>query len=161
MSRRQLARPGLSYIEANSGRLVTETAEVLDVKAEIRSRWPSLDCYFDTEERKFVVTQKVPEEGTLVEKFVLSRPYCGDRLLEDIEKANPESRHFVDPIEAVDKHNAEVEAKQDAEFADKVGDFGERLIHGLRKDGFYNHENLERRGNPQLRKRAINAGQRT
>jgi hypothetical protein len=158
MSRRQLARPGLSYFDANSGRLVTESAELLDVKAEIRKRWPSLDCYFDTEEQVFVVTQKVNEDGTDVEKFVLSRPYCGDKILEDIEKANPESPYFVDPEVAVDKHNEKVEAERDAELADKTGDFGERFIHALKKDGFYNHENIERVGRPHLRKKAINAG---
>lgn len=137
-SRRQLARPGLTYLEANSGRLITETAEILDLKAEIRSRWPNLDVYFDQEERLFIVTQTV--DG--LEKFVMSRPYCNDKLLMDIAKCDPANPNYVDPIEAVDAHNAKIERAQEYELEQISGDFGERLIHALKKDGFYNHEDI-------------------
>lgn len=138
VSGRQLARPGLSYLEANSGRLVTETAELLDMKAQIRSRWPSLDVYFDHYERKFIVTQMC--DG--VEKFVLSRPYCGDRILADIAKCDPSNPSYRDPIEEVDKYNEKVERERDRELEEIAGDFGERFLHALKKDGLLDHEDI-------------------
>jgi hypothetical protein len=164
MSRRRLARPGLSYFEANSGRLITETAEVLDAKAEIRKRWPNLDVYFDHETNEYVVVQKITEQGVEVERAFLNRPYCGQRLMDEITKADPTSSHFVDPEQAVDDHNAKVERERDRELEEISGEFGERLQHALKKDGFMDHEDIyggrrvKRRG---LRKQAINVGQRS
>lgn len=164
MERRRLARPGLSYVDANAGRLVTETAELLDMKAEIRKRWPNLSVYFDDHTQEFVVVQKIMEDGCEVERAFMNRPYCGTQLLEDIAKADPTSPYFVDPEKAVDDHNAQVERERDRELAEISGEFGERLQHALKKDGFMDHEDIyggrrvKRRG---LGKRAINAGQRT
>ena len=157
MSRRNIARPGLSYFDANQGRLITEHPEVLEMKARIRERWPSLNVYFDHVQEEFVVTQI--HEG--VEKFVLARPYCDERLAYDISKTDPDHRNFIDPLKAVDDHNASVERDRDRKLADDVGDFGERFIHALKKDGFYDHEHISHRGKPNLRKRAVNAGVRT
>lgn len=162
--RRRLARPGLTYFEANSGRLVTETAELLDAKAMIRERWPNLDVYFDHYERMFVVVQKVwdPETQCHIERAFMTRPYCGDKLFEEIEKANPESPYFVDPEDAIDKHNAGVERDRDREVEDIAGDFGERLIHALKKDGFMDHENIfGAPARPQLAQRALRDSRRT
>lgn len=139
MSKRRLARPGLSYIEANSGRLVTESAQLLEMKAQIRERWPSLDVVFDHVDQKFLVIQKM-EDGS--EHMFMARPYCDNRLIGDIAKCDPTSHHFVDPIEAVDKHNESIERERDRELEEISGDFGERFMHALKKDGFYDHEDI-------------------
>jgi hypothetical protein len=139
MSRRRLARPGLSYIEANSGRLVTESAELIEMKGRIRERWPNLDVVFDHEDRQFLVIQKL-EDGS--EHMFLCRPYCDERLMMDIAKADPTNRNYVDPIDAVDKHNESIERDRDRELEEVAGDFGERFIHALKKDGFYDHEDI-------------------
>lgn len=156
--RRQLARPGLSYYDANEGRLVTETAELVDMKARIRSRWPNLTIYFDKHQNEFVVTQLSIVDG--VERFVLARPYCDDRILLDIAKTDPDHRQYVDPEKAIDDHNASVERERDREIEEIAGDAGEKLIHALKKDGFYNHESIDLKPKPHLAKRSINAGQR-
>jgi len=161
--RRRLARPGLTYVEANSGRLVTETAELLDAKAEIRERWPDLDVYFDHFERVFVVVQKVwsPEHQCHIERAFMSRPYCGDKLIEDIIKADPTSSHFVDPEKAVDDHNAKIERDREREVEDIAGDFGERLIHALKKDGYMDHEDISGVPvRPELAQRALRDSRR-
>lgn len=139
MSRRRLARPGLSYFDANSGRLVTESAELLDMKAKIRERWPDLDIFFDHEDRVFVVVQKC-EDG--VERLALQRPYCDDRLLMDIAKADPTNRNYVDAEKAVDDHNASVERDQDRQLEEIAGEAGERLAHAFKKDGLLDHEDI-------------------
>ncbi len=157
-TRRKLARPGLSYFDANSGRLVTETAEVLDMKAKIRASWPNLDVAFDDVDKKFIVIQHC-EDG--VERCFMVRDYCDDRLMMDIAKADPTNRNYVDPEKAVDDHNASVERQRDRELEDISGDFGERFIHALRKDGFMNHETItRRRRKPELARRAIRVGKR-
>lgn len=156
--RRQLARPGLSYYDANEGRLVTETAELVDLKGRIRERWPSLNIYFDKHQNEFVVTQLSVVDG--VERFVLSRPYCDDRILVDISKTDPDHRNYVDPEKSIDDHNASVERERDREIEEIAGDAGEKLIHALKKDGFYNHESIDLKPKPHLAQRSINAGRR-
>lgn len=151
--RRRLARPGLSYYDANAGRLITETSDLLDMKARIRARWPNLDIFFDREDRVFVVIQHC-EDG--VDRLALQRPYCDDRLMEDLVKADPTSPHFVDPIKAVDDHNDAIERQQEHELSEVAGDVGERLIHAFKKDGLYDHEDIGARRKPTaLRDRAI------
>lgn len=157
IGRRKIARPGLSYVDANQGRLITEHPDLLAMKGRIRERWPSLDIYFDHQEKVFVVTQF--HDG--VEKFVMSRPYCDERLLYEISKTDPDHRNYVDPLKAVDDHNASVERDRDRKLADDMGEFGERFIHALKKDGYYDHEHISHRGKPGLRKKAVNAGVRT
>lgn len=159
--KRELARPGLSYFDANLGRLVTETAEVLDMKARIKASWPDLEVAYDHIDKVYVVIQKC-EDG--VERLALQRPYCDDRLIVDLAKADPTHRAYVDPEKAVDDHNASIERDRDRELEDLSGDFGERFIHALKKDGFMNHEEITGVKSPRSRKlarRAINAGQRT
>lgn len=156
--RRQLARPGLSYFDANLGRLVTESAEVLDMKAKIRERWPFLDVAHDTHDQVFTVVQTC-EDG--VQRCFMTRPYCDDRLLMDIAKADPTNRNYVDPEESVDKHNAQVERDQDREMEEIAGDFGERLIHALKQDGYMDHEDIYgAKPKPDEARRAINVGER-
>lgn len=152
--RRRLARPGLSYVDANSGRLITESAEVLDMKAQIRARWPDLDISFDTYDRLYCVTQRCEDH---VERLVMTRPYCDARLIADIAKCDPTNPNYVDPLEAVDKHNESIEREQERQLEEISGDFGERLIHALKKDGFYDHEDISgvKRKPQSLRDRAI------
>lgn len=158
MSKRRLARPGLSYIEANSGRLVTESAQLLDMKGRIRERWPELDVVFDHEDHKFLVIQTMPDGS---EHMFMSRSYCDERLIVDIAKCDPTNRHFIDPAEAVDKHNESIERERDRELEELSGDFGERFIHALKKDGFYDHEDITgvRPKSGALAQRAIRRGQ--
>jgi len=128
------------------------------MKAQIRTRWPGLDIYFDKHQNEFVVTQVSLVDG--IERFVLARPYCDERILLDISKTDPDHRNYVDPEVSIDKHNAQVEREQDREIEEIAGDAGEKLIHALKKDGFYNHESIDRLPKPHLAKRAINAGKR-
>lgn len=152
--RRRLAQAGLSYYDANAGRLIRETPQLLDMKARIRERWPTLDIFFDTHDNVFIVTQHC-EDG--VDRLALQRPYCDDRLIQDLHKADPTGPNFVDPIKAIDEHNAQVERERDHELAEASGDFGERLIHALKKDGFFDHEDITgvRRKPENLRDKAI------
>lgn len=159
--KRQLARPGLSYFDANSGRLITETAEVLDMKARIKTRWPELSIAYDSVDKVYVVVQKC-EDG--VERLALQRPYCDERLMTDLAKADPTSSYFIDPEKAVDDHNASIEKDRDRELEDLAGDFGERFLHALKKDGFMNHEEItgvKSKRSQNMARRAINVGQRT
>lgn len=157
--RRRLARPGLSYFDANLGRLVTEGPDVVDIKSRIRERWPNLNTYYDTVDRVWCITQTC-EDGT--ERLFMLRPVLSEQTLMDIAKADPTNRNFQDPLKAIDDHNAHVDRERDRELEEIAGDFGERLIHALKQDGFYDHENIYKvKPKPHMRRRAINAGVRS
>jgi hypothetical protein len=128
------------------------------MKGQIRERWPDLDVVFDHEDNKFLVIQKM-EDGS--EHLALARPYCDQRLLADIAKADPTSPYFIDPIKAVDDHNAMVEREQERELEEIAGDAGERLAHAFKKDGLINHEDISgvKPKSGELARRAIRRGQ--
>ena len=139
MSKRRLARPGLSYFDINSGRLVTQSAELMEMKRRIRERWPDLDVAFDHVDRKFLVIQRC-QDG--VERLFMTRTYCDERLIADIAKCDPANPMYIDPEQAVDDHNAQLERAREQELEDIAGDFGERLIHALKADGYMDHEDV-------------------
>src|SRR5205809_79621 len=67
--KRRPAQPGLSYYDANVGRLVTEGPDVCDFKTRIRERWPELSCYYDVIQKEWIVVGK---DIHGVEYFVLA-----------------------------------------------------------------------------------------
>lgn len=135
MAKRKLARPGLSYFDANLDRLVEVSGEVLDIKNEIRARWPSVNMWYDTFDEVWVLTVTL-EDNT--ERLFMQRKELPPReeLMLQIAKADPTHRLYEDPIEAVDRDNAQIEREHERRFSDQMGDAGERLLSALRKDGF-------------------------
>lgn len=145
--RRAPARKGLSYYDANRDRLVTIEDDVLGIKQEIESRWPEVvNVFFDTVDEVWVLTQvNGPEESLLFTTKVLD-----GRVIERIKRAE-NSVNSEDPLKVIDAHNADVERDQERKFDDQLAEFAERFNHALRKDGFFDVENIYGTRNPRLR----------
>lgn len=133
MSNRRLATPGLSYVDANAGRVVTFTDDVLGIKAEILGRWPEItDVLFDTDINKWLIIQ-TERDGT--QSLLFETEYLDGRVIERIERADRSSGRNEDILDEVDKHNDELERDRERRFEDKINDAGERLMFALIQDG--------------------------
>lgn len=141
---RNPARAGLSYFDANLGRLVTEGPDVCDFKSRLRELGSpgELDAYYDVVEKRWIVTAKHVLTGT--EYFVLADADLG-KAYERVQKA----RNDAPGAETADQFSARLEREQDeakdAEmdvFREISGDMAERLIHAFKKDGIHDHENI-------------------
>jgi hypothetical protein len=131
--RRRLSRPGLSYYEANRGRLVTIEKDVLDIKGEIESRWPNqLLVFWDKEDQIFVIVEHCSDG---VDRLVGTYPTLDQRVLDRLIAADNQRADHEDILDQIDKANAAIEAKRDALFSNQLGDAFERLDYALRKDG--------------------------
>jgi hypothetical protein len=151
-------RKGLSYYDANRHKLIEVTGEAYEVKRRIEERWPQLAMFFDKDDLEWVVVQKVeygPDVGT--EKLV-GKYRRIDNLEEILDRADPTSDRYADPIDVMDKAKAEHDKEEDRKFSDISGDAGERLIHAFKKDGLYDHLNIYG-PKPKKIRRAIRAGQ--
>lgn len=147
--RRVTARNGLSYLDANRQCIVEVSGEVMEIKEEIKRRWPdTIDCWFDKDRLKFVVTVKYNGKEELL--YETDHLTWGD--LDRIQRA--ESLSSDDMLDEVDRINAAREKQIDDEFTDAIGDAGERLLHALRKDGVTDHADIY--GTKNRRARAIN-----
>lgn len=132
MSRRQQARVGLSYVDANHGRVVSIEQDVLDIQRQIMERWPELEVYFDKDQLEYIVIEHC-KDG--VDRLACARPYLDQRLLTDLENADSHRAGQEDPLDMVDALNDEIERRRDQEFSDRIGDAGERLLFAMRQDG--------------------------
>lgn len=137
MHGRRAPRAGMSYVDANLGRVVEVEDDVLGIKAQIQERWPSLRVYLDKDNFSaghppWIVTE-VCLDG--VERLIGEYEALDGRLIRRLELADQYARDSVDPCDLIDKLNDEVEKKMEAELIDKMGENNERLLHAMRKDG--------------------------
>lgn len=150
---RKLARPGLTYFEANRNRLVEIEGDVLDIKGKIRAVWPDVhfNIFYDDWEKKWVITQ-VGEDGT--ERLVLTADALDQRIIDRLHAGRPDREGNI--LDDLDKENAEIERANERRFENQVGDFGERFAHALRKDGFDHHDDIYgSRNNKKKRRRVV------
>lgn len=130
--RRRQAQVGLSYVDANSGRVVSIESDVFDIKHRIEERWPELEVYYDKDQMEFLVIEHC-EDG--VDRLACARPYLDERLIKDLEAADSMVKGQEDPLTMVDALNDAIEKRRDYEFSELMGDIGERMMHALKKDG--------------------------
>jgi len=139
---RAAARPGLTYMDANLGRLVEEGPDVTDAKAKLRELDSDLSCYYDTHQKEWIVVWW--NEKKKQQEFILS-----DRHLERAYQRTLKGKNDAPGAETGDQMAARLEREQDAAkdaeldgFRDISGDAAERLIHAFKKDGILDHENI-------------------
>jgi hypothetical protein len=139
---RAAARPGMTYMDANLGRLVEEGPDVTDAKSRLRELDPDLSCYYDTFQEEWVVVWFNRKKNR--DEFVLS-----DRHLERAYSRVEKGRNDAPGAETGDQMAARLEREQeqakDSEmdvFRQMSGDAAERLIHAFKKDGIHDHENI-------------------
>lgn len=135
MPRRQPARQGLTYMDANRNRLITEGPDILDIKAEILSRWGDwVDVFFDTYDEEWVVVEKCMDG---VDRFVLSTKKLNQRVIDKLQKID-QAAHVQDADtlnRKYDQEDAQHEKDSDYAITEATGEGQERLIHALTKDG--------------------------
>lgn len=125
----------MSYLDANSGRIISVDSDVLGIKNQIEEMWPELRVHFDTVDEQWVVVQR---EYNGVESLLLTTTKLDHNLLDIIHRADMQ-RKGADPEKEVDDWNKAIERERDRQFEDQLGDMVDRLRHAFRKDGLYNH----------------------
>jgi len=133
---------GLTYLDANTGRLTTEGPDVCDIKSRLRELDPDLSAYYDEDQEEWIITwfDRKKNQDTLILT-------CGD--LSDGWDAIQRARNDRPGALTGNQMAAKLEREQDAEqnadmqkFRDIAGDAAERLQVALRKDGFFDHEDI-------------------
>lgn len=133
---------GLTYFDANMGRIVTEGPDVCDYKARLRELDPTLSAYYDQMQEEWIVT--FWDEKMSQDTFVLSDPDLGIAY-ERTCRAKNDRPGAMTGDELATKFEKEQEAVEDEnmqKFRNIAGDCAERLTHALQKDGFFDHENI-------------------
>lgn len=130
--RRQQAQVGLSYVDANAGRIVSIEKDVLDIGRRIEERWPELEVYHDKDQCEFIIVEHC---GDGVDRFVLARPYLDERLIHALEAADTHMKGQEDPVAWVDAVNDALERDNQRRLSDQMAEAAQRLAFALRKDG--------------------------
>jgi hypothetical protein len=142
MKKRQPSRPGLSYLDANAGRLVTHESDVLGIKEQIESRWKGvLEVYFDTHQEEWVIVEHC-RDG--IDRHVLSTKRLGQWVIDKLERID-QAVHSQD-IAALD-HKYDLEDRQaekehEHRITEATGEGAEKLYFALRKDGVINRPSV-------------------
>jgi len=128
--KRQPARGGLSYFDANRGRLITEGPDVLSIKDEIHARWPGvLECYFDTCELEWVIVEKC-QDGA--ERLVMTTKALGPHVLDKLQRIDAAAHAQGDIADKLEKESDKAERDKDHAFSETIGEPLERLEHSLK-----------------------------
>ena len=137
MDGRKAPRKGMTYVDANPGRLVTIEDDVLDIKRRIEERWPEIEVYFDKEnfsagKPAFLITEKC-RDG--VERLVCALATHNEDVLRTLEKADTYVAGQEDFNAINEAYNTAVEKENERKFEEQIGEAGERFMHALGKDG--------------------------
>lgn len=131
--KRQPSRPGLSYFDANRGRLVTEGPDILKIKAEIESGWPGvLSVFFDLEEEVWVIVEKCSDG---VERLAVKTDILSQKTIDKLHRIDQAKHRQGDVNRQLELEDADVERKKDHILSESIGEAGERLFTALKKDG--------------------------
>lgn len=130
MSKRVTPAPGLSYVDANRGRLIDFQDDVLGYKAVIESRWPCLKVIWDTEEMVWCIVE-TDKNGT--DSLVFTTEALGEHTMERLGRAD---NTRSDALEDVEAWNAKMELEQERRAAEAIHEVGEKLAWAIRKDEF-------------------------
>jgi|SRR5262245_20501702 len=132
MARRNTAAPGLTYVQANGGRVEKYTldAEVLRAHRNIERDYPRLTCLWDKDQHEHIIVETCSDG---VERLA----YAGRTFHEDLVRAFLERGRSdkVDIFDEMEKANAEWEAEQDYKIGQKVQAAGEKLAFAFAQDG--------------------------
>lgn len=127
------ARPGLSIVDANQGRLVTYEQDVLDIKSEIERRWAGLlSVFFDNENTEWVIVEHCAD-GT--DRICTTTTMLCQATIDKLHKADQASRGYVDLNETLDREDRQRERDLDHSLSEAIGEVSEKLYFALCKDG--------------------------
>jgi hypothetical protein len=133
MKKRQPSRQGLSYLDANTGRLVTEGPDILNIKQEIESRWNGvLSVFFDVEAEEWVVVEHC-KDGT--DRMVMTTRKLDSRAIDKLNRIDQAKHPQGDLNHKYDVEDTLEEHRREHRITEAVGEAAERLFFALRKDG--------------------------
>lgn len=148
MPARSPSRPGLSYLDANRGRLITEGPDVLEIKAEIASRWAGvIEAVFDTEDEVWLIIEHCAD-GT--DRLTMPPRKCLDMsVVEKLQRIDQAAHDLGDINHKFELEDAQSERESDHRLSEAIGEGAERFYWAMMKDGI-----SERRVIPLQRKKA-------
>lgn len=127
------AKPGLSIVDANQGRLLTYEQDVLDIKAEIERRWAGLlSVFFDNENEEWVIVEHCKDD---TDRICFTTKMLSQATIDKIHKADQASRSFEDLESNMQREDRQRERDLDHTLSERIGDATEKLYYALRKDG--------------------------
>lgn len=144
MSVRQPSRPGLSYLDANSGRLVTEGPDVLEIKAEIASRWPGvIEAVFDVEDEVWVIIEHCPDG---VDRLAMPpRKRLDMSVIHKLQRIDQAAHDQGDVNHRLEQEDAQADKEKDHELSEAIGDGAERFYWAMMKDGISERKQIPMR----------------
>lgn len=128
--KRSIPSAGLSYVDANRGRLCTFTDDVLGYKDLIQSTWSELQCVWDMENEEWVIIE-TDKQGT--QSLVFATKTLGQHTIERLQRAQ---NCNSDALEEIESWNARVEKEREDAAMEKLYAAGEKLAWAIRKDEF-------------------------
>lgn len=128
--KRSVPSPGLSYVDANRGRLCTFTDDVLGYKEQIQAMWPELQVVWDMENEEWVI---IETDKLGAQSMVFTTTVLGQHTIERLQRAQNANS---DPLEEIESWNARVEKELEDAAMEKVFAAGEKLAWAIRKDEF-------------------------
>src|SRR5689334_15940476 len=91
---RQLSKPGLSYFDANRGRLITYGPDVTEMKRRIEEEWPGqVSCFFDEYDEKWVIVEHC-KDGS--DSLMFTTEALSQATFDRIKRADQASRAHID-----------------------------------------------------------------
>lgn len=126
--KRSVPLPGLSYVDANRGRLCTFTEDVLGYKEAIQARWPELQVVWDKENEEWVIIE-TDREGT--QSMVFATASLGQHTIDRLNRAQ---NCNSDALQEIESWNTRMEKEEERLFSEKIGAVGEKLAWAFRKD---------------------------
>lgn len=130
---RTLAKPGLSIVDANQGRLVSYTEDVLDIKREIENQWAGLlSVFFDTENEEWVIVEHC-KDGT--DRVCFTTQFLSQQTIDKIRRIDQSLTGFVDPNKIFESEDRQCERELDYRLSQVVGEATEKFVHAMKKDG--------------------------
>lgn len=118
----------LQVKRGRNGRLVQIERDVLDVVQRIKEISPRLSVDYNDGGGYFRVIEHCDDDR---ERLVTTCTELDNRVVERIREISNPGYDFVAEVERLDN---EAEKRKQHEFAEEVGEKGERLAHALRKD---------------------------
>lgn len=133
MSRRNPGTGGLSFVQANAGRVerYTFSPEVERARRNIEREFPRIQVLWDheTHEHLIVQTDVLGHEQTLL---FATRMFVEDVIRARLHAMDNSKR---DVLADIDKTNEEVERDIDRRMTDRIHEAGEKLAHAFAQDG--------------------------
>lgn len=128
--KRSVPSPGLSYVDANRGRLCTFTSDVLGYKETIQAMWPELQVVWDHENEEWAI---IETDKLGAQSLVFATKSLGQHTVERLQRAQ---NCNSDALEEIESWNARLEREREQKATEALHEVGEKLAWAIRKDEF-------------------------